>query len=279
MPRPSKRSVPNAGSRTRQVDRDIEFKKPSEISRARSWCIYGPSGTGKTTLTGSFPKPICLIDCRDEGTDSLLDMDEHVSVRAIETSDDFEETFWWLKRNPKRFKTVVIDTTTMLQQMRVEEVTEKKNLKNKNPGDWGTMTKQEWGEVAAWLKTWITNYRSLTSLGIEVVFIAQDRLFNVDEDEGEMGEVEPEMGPRLSPSVKSHLCAAVTIIGATFIRTYQKEIGEGKKKRKKSVVEYCIRLGPNSSYITKIRKPKSVSLPNFLTDPTYEEILEIIEGE
>lgn len=282
MARPSTRRKESAANRSGRVPRvsiGDRIKRVQDIQRGRSWCFYGRSGTGKTTLSSSFPMPALLLDCKDEGTDSVIDI-EGLDVIDIEEHTDFEETFWYIKQNAKKYKTVIVDTVTMLQEIFVRHIADKKNLKNKNPGDWGTMTKQEWGEVASWLKTWITNYRSLSALGIEVVFLAQDRTFNVDDEEDTDGaEIEPEIGPRLSPSVKSHLCAAVSIIGNTFIRTYEKEIGEGKKKRKKAVVEYCVRLGPSASYITKIRKPKSVSLPKFLTDPSYEEILEIIEGE
>ena len=140
-----------------------------------------------------------------------------VDVLDVETWESFEEAYWWLKQNPTKYKTVVIDTITQLQQIVVEEIGGRKAEKaGKAAGDWGTMTKGDWGEVSSRLKTWITNYRDLP---MEVVFLAQDRVFNVDEEENQDGMIDPEVGPRLSPSVNSHLCAAVSVIGNTFIRT------------------------------------------------------------
>lgn len=262
-------------SNTRQVARDLPVKDVQDIRRKRSWAFYGRAGSGKTTLASTFPTPILLLDVKDEGTDSIRDV-KGVKVLEITEWDDFEDAYWWLKQNPKAYKTVVIDTVTQLQQMIVEEISASKNLKGKAAGDWGTMTKGDWGDVAARMKTWITNFRDLP---MEVVFLAQDRVFNGDEESSAEGEIDPEVGPRLSPSVSSHLCAAVSIIGNTFIRSHIERKKINGRTKSKEVIEYCLRLGPSSAYITKIRKPKSVSLPNFIVDPTFEEILEIIEGE
>lgn len=250
-------------------------KPVSKIDKPRSWVIYGRAGTGKTTLAGTFPGPILLLDVKDEGTDSVSDV-KGLDVFEVESCDDLEEIFWELKDGSK-YKTVVIDTITQLQQIRVEEVSESKGLKgNKSAGDWGTLTKQDWGSIASWLKKIITDFRSLD---MEVVFLAQDRVFNAGEEESEDGMIDPEVGPRLSPSVMSHLCAAVHMVGNTFIREHvsmKKVNGKKVEVRKK---EYGLRLGPNSWYITKIRKPKKVDLPGFISNPSYDDIIEIVTGE
>jgi hypothetical protein len=191
--------------------------------------------------------------------------------------EDLEHAYWWLVQNPTAYKTVVIDTVTQLQQIVVEEIGSKKaDRSGKAAGDWGTMTKGDWGDVASRLKTWITNFRDLP---MEVVFLAQDRVFNTEEDDSTDGMIDPEVGPRLSPSVMSHLCAAVSVIGHTFIRSRTEKKKIKGRTIEKEVKEYCLRLGPSASYITKFRKPKSIDLPGFLVDPTYEEILETIKGE
>mgnify|MGYP006290885279 CR=1 FL=1 len=245
------------------------------MNKPRSWVFYGRAGSGKTTLAGSFPQPILLLDCKDEGTDSVSDIDG-IDVMEIQEWPDLEHAYWWLVQNPDHYKTVVIDTITQLQQIVVEEVGSRKAEKaGKTAGDWGTMTKGDWGDIASRLKTWITNYRDLP---LETVFIAQDRVFNSDEESSEDGMIDPEVGPRLSPSVMSHLCAAVSVIGNTFVRTRTAKVKVKGRTREKEVTEYCLRLGPSASYITKLRKPKQVELPNFLVDPSYGEILKTIKG-
>ena len=253
----------------------MPVQKASDLQKHRTWVFYGRSASGKTTLAATFPGKKLLIDIRDEGTDSIIDVPD-IDVLSVSSCEEIEDAYWWLKQNAGKYSTVIMDTVTMWQFLKVEEIVGEKAAKlGKQPTDWGVMTKQQWGEVAGYMKTWITNFRDLP---MEVVFIAQQRTFNVGEDGENEGELDPEVGPSLSPSVMSHLCAAAQVIGCTFIRTRTITKKIRKKTIEKEVTEYCLRLGPSASYITKFRKPRSISLPDFLIDPTYEEILETIKG-
>lgn len=268
-------------SRTRQRD-DIEsgFRPISEVTRHKSFAFYGKSGSGKTTLASTFPKPIGLLDINDEGTDSIADLDDDdLQVWDIESPEDFEDAYWYIKANVKKFGTIVVDTVTMLQTKKVEQVAgiDKLEKANKVAGDWGTMTKQQWGKVAAWLKIWITRYRNLP---LNVVFIAQERTFNVSDDEGDIGLLDPEVGPALSPSVKSHLNAAVTMIANTYVRvSHHKKKDEKGKLIKTKKIEYVLGVGPSDLFTRKVRKPKKIKLPEAVVDPEYEDLIAIIKGE
>lgn len=217
-----------------------------------------------------------MIDIRDDGTDSIIGV-KNLDVLRVNSLEEIEDAYWWLVRNPGKYDTVILDTVSMWQFMKVMDIVGEKAKKlGKQPTDWGVMTKQQWGEVAGYMKTWITDFRDLP---METVFLAQQRTFNVDEDGNNEGEIDPEVGPSLSPSVMHHLCAASSVIGCTFVRTRTIKKKVNKKTIKKEKTEYCVRLGPSASYITKFRKPRNISLPDFLTDPTYEEILETIKGD
>jgi hypothetical protein len=271
---------PQMTSKTSRPTRDdpdeLPVKKVGDINRPRTFVFYGRPGSGKTTLAASFPKPLLLIDVKDNGTDSIADVPK-VDVYEAATWEAFEDAYWWLKKNPTKYKTIVIDTVTQLQQICVEKVLADKKKSTAAAGDWGSMTKREWGDVAQLMKTWIVNLRDLP---MEVVFIAQDRVFNFDEDSGDAEEMlTPEVGPRLSPSVAATLNAAVSVIGNTFVRarTITKEI-KGKKVERE-VIEYCLRIGPSPVYVTKIRNPKAVAPPAFLVDPEYDDIIAAIKGE
>jgi phage nucleotide-binding protein len=264
----------------------LPVRKPSEVLSYRSFVFYGRSGTGKTTLACTFPGKILLCDVKDQGTDSVADLDDTVDVMSINSWDDFETTYWWLKQN-QYYDNIVIDTVSQLQQLCIEYVLEEKNKDTENAGDWGTMTKREWGDVASLMKIWILRFRDLTA---NIVFIAQDRVFNLHDDEVDPeAMLEPEVGPRLTPAIAAHLNAAVSVIGNTYIRMRieKKEVRikvKGKRKPKIKtkeieVPEYCLRIGPNPVYITKVRKPRDIIAPSTIVDPNYEEILEIIKGE
>lgn len=257
----------------------LGIRSVSEISRPRSWALYGRSGSGKTTLAATFPTPILLLDVRDQGTDSVLDHST-LDVKDVDTLDDLEDVYYYLKEKPRTYKTVVIDTVTQLQQVFTEEVVggKRKRKDDKQLGDWGSMTRREFGDVAALMKEWVLNFRNLTSQGIEIVFLAQERV-SINEDDNPDNMITPEVGPHVMPSVAIHLNANVSIIGNTFIRIKRTKIVKGGKKTEKEQPQYCVRIGPNPIYTTKIRKPKHIEAPPWVENPTYADILEIIKGE
>lgn len=223
-----------------------------------------------------------ILDVNDRGVDDVLPPDDNIQVRDVSTWDDLETTYWWLHKNPGRYKTVVIDTASQLQKLAIDRAMRGReqhpSMKGKKLGDFGSMSKKDWGQVSSLMKDWLTRFRDLP---MEVVFIAQDRTFKEDEDEAE--GIDPSVGPALSPSVASHLNAIVHVIGHTFIRTrkVKVKVKEGKaiKTIEKTKVEYCMRLGPNPVYITKVRNPKTIITPSIVVDPTYEKLINVITGE
>lgn len=230
--------------------------------------FYGRAGTGKTTLAATFPGPILHIDVREKGTDSISDL-KNVDSIQLEDWDEFEQIYWFLKSGESKYKTVVIDPISSLQDFAMAEA-----LRQGGKQEGAMMSKREWGITSGLLKTWIINYRDLVDDGINVVFLAHDRAS--DGEEGEEGELMPSVGPRLMPSVASMLNGAVKLIGNTFIREeIEKKLG-GKAKRK---VTYCLRIGPHSYYATKLRQPKGSYLPDVVEDPDYNVLVSLMKGE
>jgi hypothetical protein len=132
-----------------------DVKPIADIQRFPSFVLYGRSGTGKTTLAATFPKPILYLDVKDEGTDSIADV-EGIMVKDIRTFEDFELVYWSLQKDASRFKTIVIDTVSQLQQIVVLEhaasMKRKRGAENRQAGDWGTLTKRDWGDIAGLMK-------------------------------------------------------------------------------------------------------------------------------
>lgn len=246
------------------------------IVRPRSWCIYGRSGTGKTTLASTFPGPLLLLDVRDRGTDSVND--RTIDVKDIETLEDIEDTYYFLKENPGVYKTIIIDTVTQLQQVFMEEVTA--GARKKSAGAWGSMTRQQFGDVAAMMKEWVLNYRNLTDLDMEIIFIAQERTTSSNDDDGRTDDLlVPEVGPSVMPSIAIHLNANVAAIVNTFIRIKRTKVTHGNKTTEKEDAQYCLRVGPNPVYTTKFRKPRGIIAPAFIEDPTYDDVLDVMKGD
>ena len=244
-------------------------------------CVfYGRAGSGKTTLAASFPNALLIDIKNEEGTASVSDV-KGLKVFSAETWEELEEIYWYLSEAKHTFKTVILDTVTQMQELAIRHVLtkSKKKVEEGDEGGWGTMTKQTWGDVATLMKTWIGHYREL---GINVVFLAQERIFNAGDDVAEdVGQIDPEVGPRLMPSVSSTLNAAVDVIAHLFVREkiVRKRDKATKKTEETRTIQFCARVGPHGYYITKVRKPKDVVTPAFLVDPTYEDLIELRDGE
>lgn len=283
MPKVS--SAKNRTSRRESSRDEMPGRKIKPGSKGRSFVFYGRSATGKTTLAATFPQPMLYLDIRDRGTDSISDVMEKGDVegREIETFGQFEDMYWWLKKHPNDYETIVVDTVTQLQQLLLKEIAVEKGKDPESVGDWGSLSRKDWGEVSGTMKEWLTNYRDLTDLGINVVFLAQDRVFNSEEDETtEESEdmIIPEVGPAVIKSIAQALNASVHFIGNTYIRTHETTKEVRGKKQSKRETQYCLRIGPNPFFVTKIRKPKASGLPpKFIVDPNYEDILAVIKGE
>ncbi len=231
------------------------------LPKVMAMLVYGRSGTGKTTFAGSFPKPALLIDVREKGTDSISNLDG-VDVISIESWADLEEVYWYVSKE-KKYKSIIIDQVSSLQDLAMEKALEDEGK--------DTMSQRLWGTVSGMMKTWLMNYRDLIDLGINICFIAHDRTSKEggsDEDD----QIEPMVGPRLMPSVAGVLNGAVKVIGSTYIR-------ENFLEDSVREVEYRMRLGPHAYYVTKLRNPLGSETPESIVNPTFDKIVQLMSGE
>lgn len=266
----------------RSEDRYPGSEPVGKVKYFGSTALYGRSGSGKSTLASSWPKPILYLNIKDNGTDSLADV-EDVDVKHINSSEDLKEVILWCHKKAAKgkliYKSIVLDTMTQLQGIFIKELGDKKGLakKGKKAGDFGTLTKQDWGTIAGDMKAVLMDIRNLP---VESVFIAQERVFNIgDEEDDGLDQLMPEVGPRLMPSVKDDLNASVSTIGNTFIRIKVKKEKVDGKTVKTIEKLYCLRVGPNEVYTTKVRKPKGIVAPDFVVDPTFRKIQKIMKGK
>jgi AAA domain len=232
--------------------------------------LYGRAGSGKTVTAATFPKPLLILDIKERGTESIAESPD-IDVVQISTWEQFEQFYWYIVSGDHRYKTVVVDHLSQLQELAIATLRAKLNLKSDD-----AFHKGQWGTVSGQLKEWILNYRDLRDKGMAVCFVAHDRQFGGEETED--NQIDPSIGPRLMPSVSSFVNGAVSVIGNCFIRETFIKGEKGKKIRK---VEYCMRVGPHASYVTKIRKPitSEIQLPDIIVNPSYEKLMKIARGE
>lgn len=271
MKRRLKRTSTTQGTEIARKGNILSKAQPvSETDDFVTALIYGRSGTGKTTLASTFPKKLLLLDFKDKGTDSIKDV-EDIDVIMVTEWSEIEEVYWALKKASHGYETLVLDTIAGMQALAIQQV--KIDSKKKQEE---ALSRQNWGEVSSMMSTWIMNFRDLE---LHVVFLSPDRTKNVkdeeEEQEHEEGQLEPEVGPAVIPSIARIVNAAVKVIGNTYIRQTYKVV-EGKRVIRTG---YMLRVGPNPFYITKIRSPKSFSTPGSILNPSFEKIRKIMKGE
>ena len=247
-----------------------------------SAAIYGTAGSGKTTLAATWPKPILFIDCNERGTDSVRDIKDTSVIRA-QTWQDVIDVMWGLIAGDKKlaqFKTIVVDTVSQAQDLAMKHVMEEKgkSYDEFNLGaNRGKIYQADWGVIGGEMRRFIIPMSDFDKIHATVVFIAHDRTFSGEDDETNTGVIAPQVGPRLMPSVESTLLGAVSIVGNTFIRETVTKSTVRKKTVRKRQTQYCLRIGPNAYYKTKIRKPQHIELPEVLVEPSYGKIMALIE--
>lgn len=246
-------------------------QKVGELGTIITALLYGRSGTGKTTLSGTFPK-LLVLDIGERGTDSISDTD--AEVIKITDWQQFEDVFFELREGNHDFKSVSVDSLHSLQALAIRKV---KADAKKNDDD--QTSQRDFGQASGLMNQWLLNYRDLRDNDINVVFLCHDKVSEYDGEDDE--QITPEVGPRLMPSVASTVVGAVNLIGYTFIRQAEaekKKLGQKKVEPKK---EYCLRVGPNALYTTKVRRAKSsaIKTPEFIVDPTYGKLKELIKPQ
>lgn len=250
-----------------------------------SFSIYGKSGTGKTVLACTFPKPILLIGAED-GTKSVHDVDGVDFVPIYDSNETSILAATVINRAPSRtmpdqpYATVVLDTASTLQDMILKEILGLETIPVQK--SWGMASRDQYGQTAIQVKERLRELLCLTSIGVNVLIIAQERNFN---EETNSEGLAPHIGAGLMPSIVSWLNPACDYIVQSYIRQGMEEkvLKVGDKEVRKQVpkpgsVEFCIRTAPDPIFMTKFRVPKGSPKPPVIVDPDYNKIIKIIKG-
>lgn len=233
--------------------------------------FYGLSGTGKTTLAATMPKPILFVDTKEKGYQSIIGIPD-IDVTPVGNWDQLIKVKDFIEADDK-YRTVIFDTVTGVQDLRIA-----KQTGGEMSLTFGSLSQREFGAIAGDIKTLIFDMKELDNK--HVVYLAHIRTFG--SEEGESEDLSPERNARLMPSVVSTLNGACDVIGNTFItmETVRKKEKVGNRTVTKTArrFDYCLRLGPNPTYVTKIRTPSTVIIPSFIRNPSWDKIEQLMKG-
>ncbi len=143
--------------------------------------LYGPPGSGKTTMGATFPAVLFLS--AESGLLSIRD--KAIDVWTITCWEDLEEAFEYLRKSDHQYKSVVIDSLTEVQKKLHEHIVHKFPGKRRDYED--LMSQSDWGYAIDRMRKMCRAFRDLP---MNVVFIALDQT--------EMSEEETITQPALS---------------------------------------------------------------------------------
>lgn len=213
--------------------------------------IYGPPGVGKTTLACQAPSPL-LIDI-EQGGKTLLATPEFpdlplTPVAYPKTLEDVDGIFWEAKAAPDYYKTYILDTTSELQKLHLDDLAIKQMKAGKR--DTFVNTQPDYNESTNIIRRIFLSFRELPC---HVIFIAHSV-----EEKDEMGNfvIRPSLTPKLSGTV----IGMVDLVGYLDVNIQ----GMGAKE----TTERTLRCTPSR----KIQAKNRLGLPSIITDPTWSKI-------
>lgn len=159
---------------------------------------------------------------------------------------------------------------------------------------WGMASIKQYQQRGIQVKEYVADLIGLKTLGVNVVIIAQEKLFKFssfdDEDsslpQDALDVIAPLVGSDTGESIYRWLNAAADYICQTCIRpqvkTVTKSVGKGEAKKEVTretptgKFDYCLRIGPSDVFTTGFRTSQDIELPQFITNPTYEKITKLL---
>jgi len=238
----------------------LQVKKINEIPVPKTFLFYGKSGTGKTTLAGTFPKPL-FLDINENGTASVDSKD--AQVISISKYEEFNEFLMNIDEYYEKLKwgSLIIDTIGKLQEINLNYLAKGGKILINHYGD----STNELQQVI--LK--LINHATINDYYL--VFNAHER-DNTENDE-ETGEVlNPSVMAQLTPKLSEWLHATVSLAGHTRIFEKKNDLGQSQG------IFYCIKIGADPIFKTKVRVPKDRMKANIIANPTCEKLMSVLNG-
>lgn len=240
------------------IDDAVSIK---DMPKSNLWVLWGKSGSGKTHMVSTFPKPILYLQYGDDGTGTIENVDG-IDVIVIQDQKHLEGLLEEARLD-KKYKTVVVDTFSLFVNEWIDENAVKKNKR---------VSQQMWGDLKTDTEKFIKLAKVLSRDKIVVLTCHEA----TDIIEGMEDEIMPDVRPSVSKGARTYLESMANYgIHTTVI---EKEI-EKKDGTTSTAIKHAAHIAPNPYYWTKLQKPAEIKVPKLVMNPTYDKIKNLMEGK
>ena len=254
------------------------IQKPGTIKRAPRVLVYGRNKKGKTRFCSSAGDILII----DPETGTTHETKANPDVWPIESWDDINDAYMFLKGSDHTYKWVALDGLTRITNMALRWVMnqeEERNLERK-PGQVG---KQDYGRSGEMVKGMLHNFHSLRDIG--VIITAQERMREVEassEEDDDAGNASFVFVPDVPAGVRSSVNSIVDLIGRIYtvrgeFRKQYRDKATGKVITKEVTgIQRRLWVGPHNSYDTGYRS--EFVLPDFIPEPTVPKLIQVMRN-
>lgn len=240
------------------IDKAVSVK---EMPKSNLWVLWGKSGSGKTHVLSTFPKPILYLQYGDDGTGTIEDVDG-IDVIVIEDQKHLEGLLEEARLD-EQYATVAVDTFSLFVNEWLDENAIRKGKR---------VTQQMWGDLKTDTEKLIKMAKVLSRYK-NVVLTCHEA---TDVIEGMEDEIMPDVRPSVSKGARTYLESMANFgIHTTVI---EKEVTKSDGTSD-VVIRHAAHIAPNPYYWTKLQKPAAVKVPKLVVNPTYDKIMKLMRGE
>lgn len=244
---------------------------PSVLSldqEPQRWLIYGDFGRRKTTLAGTFPKPL-IIDTNGGLVSIALQGRRPVSWTP-DGHEDLEALYFWIKEQVESgeddIETLVIDTVDNLAMDLMGEITEDAVFEKQKAGKNVSLRMRFVPEQGDYYANQMQMFRFLTALrrlGKHIVLVSSLRNKN------------GRTAPNVSDGMERVLCDFVSVVGELVILD---EIEEEDLAEDPALYAGCGVMFTQESN-GRATKSRFRSIKPYVMDPTFEKLNDLVTAE
>ena len=231
-------------------------------SRPRNILLYGEHGSGKTTLSSTFPSPI-VIDI-EGGCDDI----DVARTDRIRDYPEFEEAISWLITADHKYTTVVVDSVDWLEMLIQRHVADVNNVASIDLIGYG----KGFSFVADKFSYMLAGFRKLNEMGMAVVLIAHAKTVkHTPPDCDSYDRREPDLHNKVSSLLMEFVDECLYLTTKVFTKT--EDLGGFKGERKIAISNTADRImitGGSPAVVAKNRLSMPAEIPaNFLEYRKY----------